>query len=114
MPSDIADRFRKGIRQGYLFEPTIYYKVQTDCMSAVMSAGSIARVSLLCAAKLAEMLANRLESGPVSADEREDWEVCANALERSIRLADSNNNPTEVVWGLAGAIADIVPSQLIA
>ena len=94
---------------GQLLEQSVYYKVQSDCLAAVSTANATARVTLFCAAQLASRLASELRDEVILADAEGDWFAYADALERVIRLADSEQSPQEIMWTLSASIGKIIP-----
>ena len=82
-------------------------------MAGLSSASSSARVALFCAAQLASRLAYELSDEAILAEAEGDWYAYADALERVLRLADSEQSPQEILWALSAAIAKIVPPRRI-
>lgn len=80
-------------------------------MAALSVASPTARVALFCAAHLASRLAWELQDEIILANAEGDWHAYADALERVIRLADSEQSSQEIVWALSDSIAKIVPPR---
>ncbi len=108
---EIAKAFRESIAEGALTDPATYYAVQRGCTVLLETASSLPKVALFCAAALAERLAREVEDGAISAEAEGNWHAYADALERTIKLADSGLHAQEFMWTLANAVATIVPPR---
>lgn len=107
----IAKAFRARVEAGGLADSQAYHSVQSGCIALLASASSSAKVSLFCAAALAERLAREVEDEAILAESEGDWHAYADALERVIRLSGSTAGAQETLWSIANAIAKIMPPR---
>lgn len=103
----IATDFRAAVDGGHLFEKTIYYKVERECLAALASANALDHVVFIHAAFLAEALARSLEDDAIDASHAVLWQRYAVELETVIRLAGAGQ-PSDIAIGQLAKSASII------